>query len=95
MKTTSRAIYRELQDLAGECDEVLLYNGRGELTEFSNGGLLMKFGDRWFTPPIECGCLPSIGVSRSEAEKRILRVESLADADEIVMVNARGRWRAV
>lgn len=94
-KTTSRQVYQEHLDAAPDCDEVLLYNERGELTEFTTGALLIRIGEDWVTPPVSCGCLPSIGIGSVPAIRRAITLEDLGLADGVWMVNARGRWRGI
>ena len=92
-KTTARQVYQEHLDAAPGVDEVLLYNQLGEITEFATGAVLLRLGESWLTPPESSGCLPSVGISGTEGVRRkILTRKELEAADEIWMVNARGRW---
>lgn len=63
-KTTSRAVYDEALDGAPGVDEVLLFNERGELTEFCRGNVVLKLDGKLITPDPKVGCLAGIGVSR-------------------------------
>jgi para-aminobenzoate synthetase / 4-amino-4-deoxychorismate lyase len=56
-KTTHRAVYEHARAGVPDCDDVLLYNERGELTEFTIGNLVVEMDGELVTPPIECGLL--------------------------------------
>jgi para-aminobenzoate synthetase/4-amino-4-deoxychorismate lyase len=82
--------------------DALFFNERGELTEGGRSSVFVRFGDRWYTPPLSCGVLP--GVIRSvllqapawNAAERVITREMLEQADDIVVCNAlRGPLRAV
>jgi para-aminobenzoate synthetase/4-amino-4-deoxychorismate lyase len=82
--------------------DALFFNERGELTEGGRSSVFVRFGERWYTPPLSCGVLP--GVIRSvllqapawNASERVITREMLEQADDIVVCNAlRGPLRAV
>ncbi|MEM8933338.1 MAG: aminodeoxychorismate synthase component I, partial [Acidobacteriota bacterium] len=56
-KTTDRSIYDEALARHPAADEVLLFNPRGHLTEGTRTNLVLRFGDRFLTPPIASGLL--------------------------------------
>lgn len=97
-KTTQRGLY---DALAVDCPDVfdtLLWNERGELTEFTRGNLLIEAGGRRLTPALRCGLLP--GVYRSallahgRAEEAVLTRNDLATADAVWFINSlRGAVR--
>ena len=63
-KTTSRAIFDRHLDAHPEADEVLLYNERGEITEFCRGNVVMRLDGGLVTPDPALGCLAGVGVAR-------------------------------
>ncbi|HEX9615279.1 MAG TPA: aminodeoxychorismate synthase component I [Bacteroidota bacterium] len=95
-KTTRRDLYeRELNSPAakGHFDMIFL-NERGEVTEGARSNIILRVGDRYFTPPVHSGLLP--GTYRAHllqkkgfplAEK-ILYPDDVASADEILLCNA-------
>jgi para-aminobenzoate synthetase/4-amino-4-deoxychorismate lyase len=102
-KTTRREIYEnELAQAQtrGWFDAIFL-NERGEVTEGARSNVILKRGNEYFTPPLDCGVLP--GVYRAHLlatqalplrEKIFLREEAEA-AEEIWRCNAvRGMVRA-
>lgn len=99
-KTTNRRIYEQALKSRPGCDDVVLYNERGEITETCIANIFVLIGGRLFTPPVECGLLP--GVFRAEllesgaAEERVLYPGDLEKAEQIILVNSlRGRRKAV
>ncbi len=92
IKSNSRAVYDRHLLAHPAFDEVLLYNERGEVTEFCRGAAAFRFGDRWITPPPTDGCLASIGVERLVADVKIayetVKLEALDQVPEVWLVNA-------
>jgi len=98
-KTTHRAVYERALADAFDCDDVLLWNERGELTESTIGNLVVERAGRMFTPPIACGVLPGIAraklIAEGQLEEQVLRVDELRQATRIWLLNSvRGRWTA-
>jgi para-aminobenzoate synthetase/4-amino-4-deoxychorismate lyase len=61
-KTTNRVIYDRAR--RPDCDDVILWNPAGEVTETTIANLVVDVGGRRVTPPIACGLLP--GTMRAE-----------------------------
>jgi para-aminobenzoate synthetase/4-amino-4-deoxychorismate lyase len=96
-KTTQRTVYKERAARHPRADQVVLTNECGEVTETTVANLAVRLDGQWWTPPIECGCLP--GVARAEliesgrlAERRIT-LEELDRADGLSVVSALRGWR--
>jgi len=76
--------------------DVLLSNEKGELCEGSRSNVYLQLGGKWFTPPIDCGCLP--GVQRAEllerglVEERLLYEDDFPRARGIRLSNALRGW---
>lgn len=94
-KTTRREIYPVP---APGADVSLLYNQRGELTEFTIANLLAELDGELVTPPLDCGLLP--GTMRAELlasgqiRERILTLDDLSRCTQLWLINAvRGRVR--
>jgi para-aminobenzoate synthetase/4-amino-4-deoxychorismate lyase len=103
-KTTVRAAYdaawRQAEALGGF--DHLFFNQSGQLTEGGRSNIFLRLQGRWHTPHLKAGLLP--GVMRSvlladpawRASERILTLEDLHNAEEIVVCNAlRGPLRAI
>ncbi len=98
-KTTHRPRYEEAIARHPDADEVLLFNERGELTETCRANVVLRFGDRFLTPPQRCGLLAGTYraelLARGRLEERVLHARDLVQADAILLINAvRGFIRA-
>jgi para-aminobenzoate synthetase/4-amino-4-deoxychorismate lyase len=93
-KTTNREVY-DKASLKG-FDDVLLYNEKDELTEFTIGNLVVKIGGKLFTPPIECGLLAGTFraelIASGEVTERVLRKQDMAEFEAFFLVNALRKW---
>ncbi|WP_449444658.1 aminodeoxychorismate synthase component I, partial [Ureibacillus acetophenoni] len=56
-KTTNRKVYEDFKRDSIDVFDVLLWNENGELTEFTNGNVVLEIDGSYFTPPIQCGLL--------------------------------------
>ena len=96
-KTTRREKLDRARSSRPDCDEVLLLNEHGQLTEGSYNTLVVKLDGRLVTPPLSCGLLP--GVLRNEMleqrriTERILYLDDLERADELWMINSVRGWQ--
>ncbi len=98
-KTTRRDLYEAaLKDNPGS-EDVLLYNERGELTEFTIGNLVVEMNGRFFTPPVSCGLLPGTFrahlMETGQVAERTIPVWQLKDCARIFRVNSIRKWQAV
>jgi para-aminobenzoate synthetase/4-amino-4-deoxychorismate lyase len=57
-KTTRRQLYESARAAVPDCDDVLLWNDRGELTETSVANVVCDLGGVLVTPPVSAGLLP-------------------------------------
>jgi para-aminobenzoate synthetase/4-amino-4-deoxychorismate lyase len=95
-KHSLRDVYEQARARHPDADDVLLVNGRGEITESTVANVAIRRAGSWVTPPLESGLLPGIGREIALEEGWLLeapiRVEDLADADEIQLISdVRGR----
>ncbi|MDO8752990.1 MAG: aminodeoxychorismate synthase component I [Anaerolineales bacterium] len=100
-KTTRREIYPSprAQDAVhgGEgIDDLLLFNERDELTEFTIGNLVVEIDGEFFTPPLACGLLA--GTFRShlletnQIKERVIHKDELSKCSKVFLVNSVRRW---
>ena len=91
-KTTRREVYESRTAQCPGCDDVLLVNERGELTEFTNGNLVAKLDGEQWTPPLECGLLPGVYrewlLQQGKLRERVLRPADLQCADGVYRINS-------
>lgn len=98
-KTTRREVYDRHRAAHPDVFDVLLWNERGELTEFTVGNLVLETnGVRW-TPPVACGLLG--GTLRAELleqgvlKERVLTRDDLKGASRIWLINSVRGWVAI
>jgi len=76
--------------------DTLLWNERGELTEFTRGSVALRIEGRWLTPALRSGLLPGIARARLLREGAIteatLTCGDLARADGIAFFNSLRGW---
>jgi para-aminobenzoate synthetase/4-amino-4-deoxychorismate lyase len=82
-KTSMREPYDRRRERRPDVGDVVMVNTRGELTEVTRATLALKLDGRWWTPPLESGCLPGVERARLlEARRLQERVLHLADLDQ-------------
>lgn len=95
-KTTHRAAYESRRAARSGVRDVLLWNTRGEITEFTTGNVALEFEGRRYTPPVESGLLG--GTFRGylldcgELTERVLMLQDLWDADRVWFLNSVRGW---
>ena len=99
-KTTRRDVYEAARASRPDCDEVLLWNTRGELTEASIANLIVERRGVRVTPPVACGLLPGVERARvlteGVAREGVVRLGELAGGSRVWLVSAlRGVREAV
>jgi len=98
-KTTKRDIYENARAGFPNCDDVLLYNERGELTEFTIGNLVVELGGELITPPVDCGLLPGTFrahlLETGQVMERVVLIQRLKDCTKIFRVNSIRSWEMV
>ncbi|HWK89630.1 MAG TPA: chorismate-binding protein, partial [Longimicrobium sp.] len=95
-KTTRREAYERRAASRPDCDDVLLVNERGELTESTVANLVVRLDGELWTPPLAAGLLPGVMradlLRRGDVRERSLRPGDLERAEEIWLVNSVRRW---
>ena len=98
-KTTQRSIYENSKKDHPDCDDILLFNERGELTEFTIGNLVVEMDGKLYTPPISCGLLAGTFrehlLEKSQIGERVIHVKELKDCSKIFLVNSVRKWQPV
>lgn len=95
-KTSRRAVYEAARAAWPACDDVILWNERGEITESCTANLAIDCEGERITPPIECGLLA--GVFRAELlaqqrlVERVVTIEMLRAARRIHLINSVRKW---
>jgi para-aminobenzoate synthetase/4-amino-4-deoxychorismate lyase len=85
-KTTARAAYDVHIAEAPDAFDILLWNERDELTEFTRANVVVSLDGKLLTPKLACGLLP--GVLRGELLEREIIQESVITRDQLKRANA-------
>ena len=97
-KTTRREIYDAARASRPDCDEVILWNERGELTEASMANVVLDLDGAWVTPPVTSGLLAGTFrrwlLATGQIRERILTPADLHAAQRIALINSVRKWRA-
>jgi para-aminobenzoate synthetase/4-amino-4-deoxychorismate lyase len=96
-KTSRRAPYDRRRDRRPDVDDVILVNGREEVTESTIANLAARIGGRWVTPPLEAGLLPGsyrMALLRDGTlVERQITTGELRAAEEIALLSSVRGWR--
>jgi len=98
-KTTHRVVYDTAREGIPDQDDVLLYNERGELTEFTLGNLVVKAHGKLYTPPVSSGLLAGTFrkhlIESNQVEEKVIRLDELNQHTEVFLVNSIRKWQKV
>ena len=95
-KTTHRGVYEVARRARPDVDDVLLWNGREEVTESTIANVVAEIEGIRYTPPVACGLLP--GVFRGELldrgiiRERVLTKDDIARAPRLWLINSVREW---
>ncbi|MCF7818157.1 MAG: aminodeoxychorismate synthase component I [Kiritimatiellales bacterium] len=96
-KTTNRAVYERAKVDFPECDDVILWNERGEVTEGCIANIVIRKDGRLVTPPVECGLLAGTFrehlLKTGEIEEAVVSVADLKAATDIFLINSVRKWK--
>ena len=91
-KTTNREVYDRAKKGVFDCDDVLLFNESGQITETSIANIFLEKEGSLFTPPVECGLLPGTlrasMLKKKEVSEKILSLDDFLIADRIFVGNS-------
>jgi para-aminobenzoate synthetase/4-amino-4-deoxychorismate lyase len=95
-KTTCRGVYEAARAAGGDCDDVVLYNERGQVTETTIANLVIEKNGRLVTPPVACGLLPGVFrghlLQTGQVGEEIVSVEDLRRCPRLFAVNSLRKW---
>ncbi len=96
-KTTQRQMYAQALASRPDCDDVVLWNERGEVTETSSANIVVALAGELWTPPVSSGLLA--GTMREELlengrlREKVITKDELLSADAIYLINSVRGWR--
>lgn len=91
-KTTNRAVYERALAARPDCDDVILWNEDGEVTESTVANVVLSLGGQSYTPPQAAGLLA--GTLRAELlatgkiSERVIRREEINEKSELFLINS-------
>jgi len=85
-KTTHRAVYEAHAPKSADIFDTLLFNERGEITEFTRGNVAVELDGRLITPPEISGLLP--GTFRAELLAQGKLIEHAVRREDLPRANA-------
>lgn len=99
-KTTQRQLYDAArQTLAPGVWDVLLYNERDEICEFTIGNVVLQIAGQRLTPPLSSGLLPGTLraelLERGSIQEQVLTLHDLDRAEAIWLINSVRGWVAM
>lgn len=96
-KTTSRKVYEEALSGCSDCDDVLLWNERNELTESSVANLVVELNGELITPPLESGLLSGTFrqwlLEKGKIHEQTIHLDELSRCTQIFLVNSVRKWQ--
>ena len=95
-KTTHRVVYERARAAHPDCDEVLLWNERRELTEATIANVVIERAGRLITPAVKCGLLPGTLRAKLLADGRIsegiVTLDELPHVQRLWLINGVRGW---
>ena len=96
-KTTNRADYTAARERHPGCDDVVLVNRAGLVTETTVANVAALIDGQWLTPPVSDGCLPGIGrqvaLERGLLAEASITIEQLRAASKLAVISSAMGWR--
>lgn len=95
-KTTQRTVYEQALASRPECDDVLLWNRRGEITESTIANIVLDIDGQRMTPPKASGLLQGTFrkhlLGRGEIHEHVLTRNDVMRARSIHLINSVRQW---
>ena len=96
-KTTRREWHDAARAAHPGCDEVILWNERGELTEATTANVVLEMDGELLTPPVSCGLLAGTFrnhlLANGRIRERLLTKADARRARQIFLINSVRRWQ--
>ncbi|WKW49661.1 chorismate-binding protein [Rhodomicrobium lacus] len=90
-KTTNRAVYEAHAPKDGAVFDTLLFNERGEITEFTRGNVAIMRNGKLVTPAETCGLLPGTLraelLARGDVSEDVLTRKDIIEASNVMFLN--------
>jgi para-aminobenzoate synthetase/4-amino-4-deoxychorismate lyase len=95
-KTTRREVYEQARSRHPDCDDVLLLNERGEITESTIANVVVEIDGERLTPPVSSGLLAGTFreelLEQGQIREAVITPEMLKQADALWLINSVRKW---
>jgi len=96
-KTTQRDVYDQAKIDTPDCDDILLWNKRGEITESCVANVVVDIKGELITPPISSGLLAGTFrawlLDQQKISEEIITIDDILLANRIYLINSVRKWR--
>ena len=96
-KTTKREFYNKIRQYHPNCDDVLLWNERQEITESCIANVVVKLDAKLLTPPVSSGLLAGTFraylLEQKEITEAVIKLEDLPQCEAIYLINSVRKWQ--
>lgn len=98
-KTTNRLVYENAKASCPGYDEVILWNDKGEITEFCAGNIIVKIKGEFLTPPVKCGLLPgtfrSWLLKKGLVKEKVITLKMMEQCEKVYFCNSVRKMQKV
>jgi len=95
-KTTQRRAYTQARMSVSDCDDVLLWNPDGYITETSIANVVVRIDEELLTPPVQCGLLAGtyrqLLLQQGRIRERNIHKDDLAANQSLMLINSVRGW---
>jgi para-aminobenzoate synthetase/4-amino-4-deoxychorismate lyase len=96
-KTSWREVYDEAKRNTSDCDDVVLWNERHELTESCIANIVVDIEGVLYTPPVASGLLAGVFrawlLDQGKIRERVLKASDLKACRKTYLINSVRKWR--
>jgi para-aminobenzoate synthetase/4-amino-4-deoxychorismate lyase len=96
-KTDYRKVYQNALSSVTGCDDVVLWNEDGEITETTRANIVILKDEKYFTPPVTSGLLAgtfrSWLIEKDNIMEETISKKMLENAEEIYIINSVRKWQ--
>ncbi|MCB9419710.1 MAG: aminodeoxychorismate synthase component I [Ardenticatenaceae bacterium] len=96
-KTTRREVYESVRAARPDCDEVILWNERGEITEALTSNVVVELDGQLWTPPVSSGLLAGTFrgqlLVQDQIQERVITIEEFQRSSTIWLINSVRGWQ--
>jgi branched-subunit amino acid aminotransferase/4-amino-4-deoxychorismate lyase len=95
-KTTYRLPYTMALESQPECQDVLLWNEKGEMTESTIANMAIDTPTGLITPPVKCGLLPGTLraqlIASGKIREELITLQDLRNTQTLFLINSVRGW---